>query len=294
MDELLSLQEFINLLINDSKIKINIFYENKSNNSGLLAVNYGSSVHSSDICNCVKITQRGQNLCTFFKQFSKLRRDSSIRHSYYCGMCPFGITDIVVPVYIKNKLFCTVYVTNIINNIDETLNKMKKAAKYVNLDWNELRKLTEFSEITYDLSQYIQIAKAIRSYILLLYERTPVNNTVSDIVYSIQLYIREHYENELSVHELAKKFHSNQNHIGFLFKQKTGITIKDYLNEIRIHHAKNSLKYTENSVLQISLNVGYKNVTYFNRVFKKLTGLTPLEFRKNCRSNQALLLNRHD
>ena len=65
-----------------------------------------------------------------------------------------------------------------------------------------------------------------------------------------------------------------------MFKKETDMNFSEYLKKIRIDNAKNLLLNTENTVEDISYAVGYSDIKYFSRLFKKLTGVTPTEFRK--------------
>jgi YesN/AraC family two-component response regulator len=59
-----------------------------------------------------------------------------------------------------------------------------------------------------------------------------------------------------------------------------GTTFVEYINIIRIKEAKILLKETDSKIIEIAYKVGFNNVTYFNLIFKKITGQTPFEFRK--------------
>lgn len=60
----------------------------------------------------------------------------------------------------------------------------------------------------------------------------------------------------------------------------TGLTFTEYLNYIRVKEAKELLCKSAESITQISEKVGYESITHFGRVFKKLTGVSPLKYRK--------------
>ena len=68
-------------------------------------------------------------------------------------------------------------------------------------------------------------------------------------------------------------------YLGRLFKKETGMCIGDYINLRRLEIAKELLASTDDKIISISSSVGFNNVTYFNRLFKKQTGLTPLQYR---------------
>ena len=64
-----------------------------------------------------------------------------------------------------------------------------------------------------------------------------------------------------------------------LFKERTGQKFVDYLNQVRIEKSKELLKNTDKKMYQIAKSVGYDNVKYFFRVFKKMEKVTPEEYR---------------
>ena len=74
-----------------------------------------------------------------------------------------------------------------------------------------------------------------------------------------------------------------------MFKRQTGITVVEYINRLRIQHAYKLLQETDLSVATISRQVGFDTVIYFNRVFKKMLGETPLQARKSAREKWTYL-----
>jgi len=79
---------------------------------------------------------------------------------------------------------------------------------------------------------------------------------------------------------VARLFHYNEKYLGRLFKKETGQTFKEYINKKRIQIAQNMLLNTNYTVTEIAVQTGYNNVTYFNRIFKKIKGVTPTAYRK--------------
>ena len=94
-------------------------------------------------------------------------------------------------------------------------------------------------------------------------------------------YILSNIEFDINTSRIANIFHYNEVYLGRLFKKQVGIGINDYINLQRIEIAKKRLATTREKVIDISSGVGFNNVTYFNRVFKKHTGMTPKEYRKS-------------
>jgi two-component system, response regulator YesN len=104
-------------------------------------------------------------------------------------------------------------------------------------------------------------------------------NCKSKIKMTIQ-YIDQHFEEELTVNDLAYKYAMSPNYFSTVFKKEVGKTVINYITEIRIKNACKLLIDTKASVVDISNKVGYEDTQYFFRVFKKIIGKTPLEYRK--------------
>lgn len=93
-------------------------------------------------------------------------------------------------------------------------------------------------------------------------------------------YIGENYYQALTLEMVSKNIGFNPTYFSVMFKKETGMNFSDYLKKIRIDNAKGMLLDTEQQVEDISYAVGYSDTKYFSRLFKKLTGVTPTEFRK--------------
>ncbi len=105
----------------------------------------------------------------------------------------------------------------------------------------------------------------------------PVNNgLVNDMVN----YLQVNYKNNISLAELAHIFSYTPNYCGHLFKQMTGITFNDYLNNLRVKHACKLLLSSNLSIRAIAYDSGFNSLEYFYTTFKKYYGITPAKYRK--------------
>ena len=100
-----------------------------------------------------------------------------------------------------------------------------------------------------------------------------------DPIEQIRAYVQTHYSEKITLDQLSSLFFLTPSYISSMFKSKTGIALVDYITEIRIREAKKLLLNSEHRVRDIALEVGYEDYTYFCKVFRKLVGKTPLEFR---------------
>ena len=88
----------------------------------------------------------------------------------------------------------------------------------------------------------------------------------------------------LMLQDAADEVHLSQSHFSTVFAQETGLTFTQYLTALRIGKAKEFLETTEMRSSQIATEVGYNDPHYFSYLFKKNTGMTPGEYRKNSRN----------
>lgn len=92
-------------------------------------------------------------------------------------------------------------------------------------------------------------------------------------------YIEENYAEKLTLESIAREVGYSKFYAGRIFKQATGITIIDYVINVRLDRAKELLSSSEKSIKQISYMVGYQDPNYFTWSFKKYLGMTPVQYR---------------
>ncbi|MDU0332336.1 response regulator [Paenibacillus sp. 3LSP] len=107
-----------------------------------------------------------------------------------------------------------------------------------------------------------------------------IKDNVQNVIAKTQEYILSNYHKDLSMEEVAERADLSISHFCLLFKQVTGYTFLEYLTECRIDKAKYILKNSQVKVYQVAPMVGYQDPRYFTQVFKKVTGMTPTEYRE--------------
>ena len=101
-----------------------------------------------------------------------------------------------------------------------------------------------------------------------------------DSIFGAIKYMDEHFDDDLNVEEVAKKFMLSQSYFSYLFKSITAKTFTEYVNGIRISKAMELLRNTDERVIDICYETGFRNVNHFNRLFRQQTGVSPLLYRK--------------
>ena len=125
----------------------------------------------------------------------------------------------------------------------------------------------------------------IRHYCLLVQQHSLVR--YSGMIRDCLNYIDFHYMEPLSLDNLATRFSVNKNYLSSRFHKEVEITVTDYINQIRILRATNLLRQTSLSVQQIAEQCGFADGNYFTRIFKKIQGMTPNEYRKSLQQTHS-------
>ncbi len=95
-------------------------------------------------------------------------------------------------------------------------------------------------------------------------------------------YIENNYADKITIEDMAEELGLSQSHFMKFFKNTMGTTFIDYLNEYRLTMASKLLISSESSILDIAAEVGFDNLSYFNRLFKRRFLASPREYRKRC------------
>lgn len=97
----------------------------------------------------------------------------------------------------------------------------------------------------------------------------------------VKKWIAENYDQPVDLGNLASMVYLTPSYLSKLFKHETGMTITDYLIEVRIKKAKQLLiKSSELKIHEVGCEVGYPDPAYFNKLFKRMVGVTPNEYKK--------------
>ena len=100
------------------------------------------------------------------------------------------------------------------------------------------------------------------------------------LVERINKYIHEHFQENLGRNEIAAEFHLAPEYLAKLYKKKTDQSLKDAIREYRVEQAKRMLRDPDVRVSDVAGAVGFDNFSYFSTIFKKETGETPQEYRR--------------
>ena len=121
-------------------------------------------------------------------------------------------------------------------------------------------------------------------YVMLLKQSNSVlHNNVqksSAFYFRIVEYLNDNYRKELSVNTIAKDNHCSVSYLSHTFKLNNGLSLRSYLNNLRVQEAAIYLARTDMPITQIAYSMGFSDSNYFSTVFRRIKGCTPSEFRK--------------
>lgn len=182
----------------------------------------------------------------------------------------------------------------LLNYISPILNGNHELPIKINKDSSGYYKLLNiFKDIVECYSQKsiayeLEIKSQLFHFFALLYKNdlitTHENKNISTLkntekIKSVLNYIHDHYFEAISIKTLANICNYSEYHFMRFFKKHMGLTSIQYINNYRLEKATYLLTSTNNSIMDISLEVGFDNLSYFNKLFKKKYNITPKEFR---------------
>ena len=104
---------------------------------------------------------------------------------------------------------------------------------------------------------------------------------LSQRIFKAVVFIQQHYNEPISLEQIAMEANLNPEYLSRVFKEETGYNYSAFLSNIRLKKAEYLLINTVEKVQNIAEMVGYSNVSYFSTIFKKKYGVNPYEFRRN-------------
>lgn len=106
------------------------------------------------------------------------------------------------------------------------------------------------------------------------------------VLIDVKKYLDEHFREKISLDELSGMFYIDKYYLSRRFKQYYGTTVNAYLQKVKITHAKHLLRFTKLSIEEIAADCGVDDANYFARLFKKIEGMSPGEFRRSWQGTQ--------
>ena len=205
----------------------------------------------------------------------------------YTVVCPVGMCDTAVPVRLGDRLIGFLQTGQVFRK-KPTQAQFERSVKLVT-EWGvdaDQDKLRDAFFSTHVISHkahesVVKLLSIFAQHLSMLSNQVVVqhDNAEPPVITRAKEYIHEHQTEELSLGQVAKAVNTSTFYFCKMFKKVTGINFTDYLSRVRIEKSKNLLLNPNLRVSEIAFEVGFQSLTHFNRVFKKILGQSPTEYR---------------
>lgn len=265
-----TLSDLLTALEQGTKLHISVVFQEDYGN-GKTRLPFHQKIHACAVCDGAKGTPAGYSRC--FRCRNTVLQLAVRHQKSFGGLCAKGVYEYCRPVVRGGKVVAVIFVGNILTGSPEQRNRLLK-----NVDGSLLQTM----EDQIPPEKCVLFADIAESYIQLLMDKygERAKSGFDPLLENIKSYIQENYLYDFSMAELAGVFGYNEKYLGRLFKEKTGYTVTQYCNRLKIEKAKGLLLGGSGNIGDIAAQSGYGNVTYFNRIFKRVTGLSPQAYRK--------------
>jgi len=201
--------------------------------------------------------------------------------------CQLGLTDTAVPVRLGEKVIGYLQTGQVFRKkpteaqFERTLKLCREWG--IEVDDDTLRE-AYFSTRILSAKEHeatVKLLAIFAQHISLLSNQIVVRqeNAEPPVIARAKQYIQEHQAEDMSLGQVAKAVNTSTFYFCKMFKKITGINFTDYVSRVRIEKAKNLLLNPNLRVSEIAYEVGFQSLTHFNRVFKKILGQSPTDYR---------------
>ncbi len=206
----------------------------------------------------------------------------------YIYHCHMNLVEITLPVTFNDIIVGYMLFGQFRNQTDlsDLISFIEKRAKEYNLKVDRL--LKSVNDIPYYTDeQILSISNLMKMCVRHIWSNQIININQSSLANSIELFIENHLDEDLSVKTLCEKFSISRSTLYELSKENFNFGITDYVQYCRLKAAKKLLKTKyELSIVEVSESVGIKDASYFSKFFKKHVGLSPKQYQLKYKSEQ--------
>jgi len=234
---------------------------------------------------CQMLAQKSRACAACMQVQEKLAHSAAFEaHSV---TCPAGLCDIAVPIRLGDRLIGFLQTGQIFRK-KPTAAQFERTAKLV-ADWGvsvDRESLREafFATQTVSLAHHSAVVKLLSifaQHLSILSNQVVMQqeNSEPPVILRAKEYIHENLAEAISLGQVAKAVNTSTFYFCKIFKRVTGINFTDYVSRVRIEKSKNLLLNPNLRISEIAFEVGFQSLTHFNRVFKKILGQSPTEYR---------------
>lgn len=281
---MLTMNEWLTIFETQHKFRIYIGCDVKI--AQTVGLDFSHQIHRSPICNYIKSSDDGFISCLKCKSVVEKKCN---RKGEFSGYCINGCFELVSPIYYMKKHIATIYIGNLTPDKSYTKHKLEQSAKKYNLNQDDILNLLETIDDKVDMKYLQSIAKAINDAFISILNRQPTipSDSAPPLVEMLLSYIHANPSSNIPLKNISLEYHVHEKYLGMLFKKHVGLSFAEYRNKFRLKRATELLIKSNRKIIDISLDLGYENVTYFNRLFFREYNISPSDYRKNYNNKES-------
>lgn len=240
---------------------------------------------------CALLSERPATLAVCLKSHAEIIRHTGI--TAHTETCPFGLTETAVPVQLGGETIGFLRIGQVLRRSVIASDKKRAAAQLeeCGVPFNGvIRKAWETTPVI-PKEKYGAIVRLLTFFaeqLSALINQIVLENQNSEppLVRKAREYIQQHKMEPLSLATVAQASGASVFHFCKVFKKATGLKFTDYVARVRLEDAKTQLLNPNRRISEIAYDVGFQSLTQFNRMFKRVFGQSPTEFRSHLTSGK--------
>ncbi len=286
----------------------------KATEMAIIAVDFkGNPVttHSKcqDFCELVRADEKLNDLCE--KCDSRGGLEAARIQKPYVYMCHMGVVDVAIPITVDDQYLGALMMGQIRladeNNTSQLERIVSKRFLMENCDYPgieslyatlpimKLEKINATADMVFHMVNYIVEEAILKAKLNERNRQLNLQQPKLEVVQSVKVkpihvtkdlvikpaldFIADNCEKKIYLDDMAYLCNISASYFSKLFKRDTGESFSTYLNKLKIDKAKDILDHTDDPIINISLHLGYEDCGYFIKVFKKIVGTTPAQYR---------------
>ena len=231
------------------------------------------SASQHEICSYCRRIQEDpacKKACIAFDKvlLEKSKRSQKSQQDY----CPFGLLNIVSPIFYNENILGYLFFGQMKTALDFPVDQLQPDA-LLETYYDALE--------TFSLAQSQSIANLAQILIGHILTEKMLKPDTGEIVTKAVTFIQSNLEQDLSIKQISQSINVSKSVLYKKFRDRFGCTVGEYINKKRVEQARKLLNTTSFSMEEISQQCGFSSASYFTKIFKRYTGITPLKFKKN-------------
>jgi len=234
---------------------------------------------------CASMAQKSRSCAACLQTQQELQEEAT--HEPQTVTCQMGLCDTAVPVRLGDKLIGYLQTGQVFRRkpTETQFQRVLKLAREWGVEVNEPElRAAYFNSRLLSAREHDAMVKLLAifaQHIAMLMNQIVVRqeNAEPPVIARAKEFIRDHQAENLSLGQVAKAVNTSTFYFCKMFKKITGVNFTDYVSRVRIEKAKDLLLNPNLRVSEIAYEVGFQSLTHFNRVFKRILGQSPTEYR---------------